>query len=101
MEQTPLTPDQAIRYLKARYNKSLQRSYLAKLRCTGGGAPFYKIGSTVLYDRIDLDNWVRAKRTPKAHSATQAQALQRGLNIKITESEPIDLGYDDGWIEMN
>ncbi|WP_067338477.1 hypothetical protein [Stappia indica] len=86
MEQTSLTPDQTIRYLKARYNKSLQRSYLAKLRCTGGGAPFFKIGSTVLYDRTDLDNWVRAKRTPKAHSATQAQALQRGLNIKITAS---------------
>mgnify|MGYP003571216454 CR=1 FL=1 len=101
MEQPALTIDEALLYMKARYNKAYSRSYLARLRCEGRGALNFKIGSTVLYDQIDLDNWIRGKTTPKAETVTQAQAIQRGLNIKITESEPIELGYDDGWIEMD
>ncbi|WP_179379955.1 hypothetical protein [Jannaschia marina] len=101
MEQTPLNPDQAILYLKARYNKPLRRSYMAKLRSVGGGAPFYKIGSSVFYDQIDLDNWVRENRTPKASTATQATAIQHGSICPHPDQKPIALGYDDGWVELD
>jgi len=33
MEQQSLTIDQAMLYMKARYNKAYSRSYLARLRC--------------------------------------------------------------------
>ncbi|MHB2034821.1 MAG: helix-turn-helix domain-containing protein, partial [Gemmatimonadaceae bacterium] len=35
---------------------------LAKLRCIGGGPPFYKLGRQVGYKREDLDAWLEAKR---------------------------------------
>lgn len=101
MDQNPLSPDQAIQYLKARYNKSLRKSYLAKLRSVGGGALFYKIGSAVFYDQTDLDNWVLKNRTPKAASATQAYAIQIGSCPILEESEPHFPESDDGWVEMN
>lgn len=101
MHPTSLTIDETLLYVKARYNKAYSRSYFARLRCEGRGILFRKLGSTVLYEQVDIDNWIRDKTTPKAETVTQAQAIQRGLNIKITESEPIELGYDDGWIEMD
>lgn len=101
MEQNPLTPDQAILYLKARYNKSFKKSYFAKLRSVGGSAPFYKIGSSVLYDQIDLDNWIKENRTPKAKSTTQADAIQNGFDLPLIEEETADFGHDDGWVDLD
>ena len=40
----------------------LAKSTFEKLRVTGGGAPFLKIGRTVVYDVDDLDNWLDGKR---------------------------------------
>jgi hypothetical protein len=37
-------------------------SYLNKLRLSGGGPVFVKIGSKVLYDPADLDAWVEARK---------------------------------------
>lgn len=36
----------------------LSASYLAKLRCTGFGPPFRKIGRAVLYDPADVQAWL-------------------------------------------
>jgi predicted DNA-binding transcriptional regulator AlpA len=35
----------------------LSRSTLAKLRCTGAGPTFTKLGRVVVYERSDLDAW--------------------------------------------
>jgi len=35
---------------------------LAKLRCTGGGPVFLKIGRAVRYARADIDAWLVTKR---------------------------------------
>lgn len=35
---------------------------LAKLRCSGGGPTFLKIGRSVRYSRTDLDDWLATKR---------------------------------------
>ena len=32
-----------------------------KLRVTGGGPPFYKVGRIVVYDYDDLDAWLESK----------------------------------------
>jgi predicted DNA-binding transcriptional regulator AlpA len=42
----------------------LSYSMLTKLRCTGGGPKYYKLGERVVYSIPDLDRWIedRAKR---------------------------------------
>lgn len=35
---------------------------LEKLATTGGGPPFYKLGTAVIYDTDDLDTWLGGKR---------------------------------------
>lgn len=51
----------ALPYLRvaaaARY-LAVSVSTLNKLRCSGGGPPYYRIGRAVLYRRADLDSWV-------------------------------------------
>jgi predicted DNA-binding transcriptional regulator AlpA len=38
-------------------------SYLAKLRCYGGGPRYIKAGrGRVLYDRLDLDDWLASRK---------------------------------------
>ncbi len=40
---------------------ALSKSYLEKLRLSGGGPPFFKIGKAVRYKFADLDAWFGAK----------------------------------------
>lgn len=40
----------------------LSASTLTKLRLTGGGPVYLKLGKTVVYDRSDLQNWLDSKR---------------------------------------
>lgn len=37
-------------------------STLAKLRLSGGSAPYSKVGEKVLYNRNDLDKWLVSRR---------------------------------------
>jgi excisionase family DNA binding protein len=41
---------------------SLAKSTLEKLRVSGDGCPFIRIGRAVLYDPDDLDQWLAANR---------------------------------------
>ena len=45
--------------------------YLAKLRLTGGGPRFTKLGRKVVYDPTDVQSWLDER---KAHSTSEAQA---------------------------
>ncbi|HCJ70404.1 helix-turn-helix transcriptional regulator [Agrobacterium pusense] len=40
----------------------LSPSTLTKLRLTGGGPLYLKLGKTVVYDRSDLKTWLDSKR---------------------------------------
>jgi excisionase family DNA binding protein len=51
--------DEAASYLRC------SASYLNKLRSTGGGPPFFKMGAKVLYRRTDLDRYIE-KRIQKS-----------------------------------
>lgn len=41
---------------------SLSVSTLNKLRLTGGGPEYIKLGKVVVYDLVDLDAWLLSKR---------------------------------------
>jgi predicted DNA-binding transcriptional regulator AlpA len=41
---------------------ALSVSFLNKLRCSGGGPKFCKIGRAVLYDPADLETWLAERR---------------------------------------
>ena len=40
----------------------LSASTINKLRLYGGGAPYSKIGSRVIYSRADLDTWMSSHK---------------------------------------
>lgn len=40
----------------------LSASTLTKLRLTGGGPEYIKLGKSVVYDPTDLDTWLSTKR---------------------------------------
>jgi excisionase family DNA binding protein len=40
----------------------LAKSTLEKLRVTGGGCPYIRIGRVVVYDPTDLDRWLALHR---------------------------------------
>ncbi len=100
MTQVSFNPDQAIAYLKFRYNVPYSKSYLAKCRSVGGGPVYFKIGPSVFYDQIDLDNWIQSKKTRKTESSS-GLSIQNGLNINIIETEPLYPDFDDGYISMD
>lgn len=53
-------------------------SYLNKLRMTGGGPPFVKIGARVAYDPADLANWIEGQKRTSTTGAppSPAEAVQ-------------------------
>jgi excisionase family DNA binding protein len=55
----------------ARYT-GLSEAFLNRLRSVGGGCPFYKVGTRVLYNRADLDCWLASRK--RASTADDGQA---------------------------
>lgn len=51
-----------IRTSKAAEYTGLSASTLNKLRLTGGGPTYIKVGKTVVYDLTDLDAWLASNR---------------------------------------
>jgi len=52
---------------------ALSVSFLNKLRCSGGGPAFRKIGRAVIYDPADLEAWLSARR----RSSTSDDGVER------------------------
>lgn len=59
--QSP-TPRPKLRTQDAAVYTGLAKSTLEKLRVTGGGCPYIRIGRVVVYDPDDLDEWLAAHR---------------------------------------
>jgi predicted DNA-binding transcriptional regulator AlpA len=51
----------------------LSRSFLNKLRCTGGGPRYVKLGRRVVYTKPDLDSWTEEHR--RSSTSDQERAL--------------------------
>jgi excisionase family DNA binding protein len=67
-----LSPRQAAAYLNS------SPSTLAKLRCTGGGPAFTRIGRAVRYRRSDLDAWMAARLVTSVSHGRAAMAARGG-----------------------
>jgi hypothetical protein len=53
---------QTLNVLQAANYTNLSKSSLDKLRVYGGGPLYIKVGSRVVYDRVDLDTWLIGKK---------------------------------------
>ena len=62
-----LDSDGAALYLR------LARQTLAKMRVSGTGPFYYKVGRRILYDRAELDGWLDTRRR-RSTSAPGAEA---------------------------
>lgn len=57
---------------------SLSASYLNKLRCSGGGPAFCKVGRRVLYHPDDLERWLdRHRRVSTSDDGTSIEGSPR------------------------
>lgn len=65
-----LTPEEASRYT------GFSVSWLAKLRCRGGGPRYAKIGLKIRYPREELDQWIALH----VRVSTSSQAVYPGGN---------------------
>ena len=56
-KKSPLTPNEASRYLSEHHGLRRAPQTLAKMRSIGGGPQFRRAGSRILYAIDDLDAW--------------------------------------------
>jgi predicted DNA-binding transcriptional regulator AlpA len=54
-----LTESPKLRTPEAAHYVGLAKATLVKLRCVGGGPQFRRLGRAVIYERADLEAWVR------------------------------------------
>jgi predicted DNA-binding transcriptional regulator AlpA len=66
------TTMETLNVIQAAAYASISKSSLDKLRVYGGGPLYIKVGTRVVYDRIDLDSWLIAK---KVANTSQASAI--------------------------
>lgn len=77
MDATPTLPDRPLRrseaaaYVTSTHGMPCSPHTLAKLAVIGGGPVFRKAGPFPLYDRADLDAWVRGKLGPRVRSTSE------------------------------
>jgi excisionase family DNA binding protein len=50
----------------------VSKSLLDKLRCYGGGPAYAKLGTSVIYNTDDLDDWIAARRIEPANDNQRA-----------------------------
>ncbi|HEY8595152.1 MAG TPA: helix-turn-helix domain-containing protein [Devosiaceae bacterium] len=62
MTSTVTPKRRMLRTREAAAYTGLAKSTLEKLRVSGEGAPYIRIGRAVLYDQDDLDTWLAAHR---------------------------------------
>ena len=61
-----------LRTAEAAEYTTVSESTLTKLRLTGGGPIFIKVGKSVLYDVSDLDAWLASHRRRSTSSNAEA-----------------------------
>lgn len=69
MKEEKRTRRPMMRTAEAAAYTGISKSTLEKLRVTGGGCPYIRIGRIVLYDPDDLDAWLAAHRRKSTSEA--------------------------------
>ena len=54
----------------------LSASWLSKLRLSGNGSPYLKVGRRVLYERSAFENWLSSHRQPQNPSAQRGRSSE-------------------------
>jgi hypothetical protein len=63
-------------YVRSVLKQPLTKTTLATMATRGGGPPFHKFGSVVLYDRDDVDRWARERLGQAVSSTSELRELQ-------------------------
>jgi hypothetical protein len=63
-------------YVREVHFQPLEESTLATMATRGGGPPYHKIGSVVLYDRDDVDTWALERLGRAVSSTSELRELQ-------------------------
>lgn len=67
-------PNRCITAAEAEKILGLTSGALAKMRLSGGGPPFFKIGSRVRYGYTDLQDWLRKRRYSRTGQVSASDA---------------------------
>jgi predicted DNA-binding transcriptional regulator AlpA len=79
MEDKRDNPPELLRTASAAAITGLSASTLNKLRCTGGGPAFLKLGRAVRYKLDDLEDWLDSQRVRSTSEiATKPTCSRRG-----------------------
>jgi hypothetical protein len=70
-----LAPEAAVRVLVEEHGVTRSTGTLRKLRCTGGGPQFAKLGRQILYRRDWLAEWVRDRVSQPMSSTSDGPPL--------------------------
>jgi len=69
-----MTEHKLLSVTQAADHLGVSASYLNKLRVTGGGPPFVKMGARVSYDLADLSAWIEAQKRSSTSDQGEAPA---------------------------
>lgn len=67
-----VSTDRVIEFLKTRHGVDYSRGYLNRLRSSGGGPTFHRVGGRIYYAPHDLDDWVKSRSSGPMRSTSQA-----------------------------
>jgi hypothetical protein len=62
-----LRRSEAAEYIRCKYHIPCAETSLRTLASSGGGPAFRKVGRVVLYETVDLDEWIQSKTSNKVH----------------------------------
>jgi hypothetical protein len=65
---------QTLNVLQAADYTNISKSSLDKLRVYGGGPLYIKVGTRVVYDRLDLDTWLIGKKVANTSQSSSVAA---------------------------
>ena len=72
----------AAEYVRVVHGQACAPKTLAKLASVGGGPPYRKGGKFPVYEPADLDEWARARLSPKITSHSELRALAATRNTR-------------------
>lgn len=76
---TPLTPEDAVAYLRTEHHIALSVNHLRNLRCLGGGPMFHRDGRWIRYRRCWLDEYAASRLSAPMKSTREAADLEAML----------------------
>lgn len=77
-------------YVREVHFQPLEVSTLATMATRGGGPPYHRIGSTVLYARDDVDRWAHERLGRAVRSTSELRQAEPRPTCAIPEVRAVD-----------